>query len=103
MGYLLVIFGVYDKVFIWLFIKYFWGSVLGVVEKVGEYELQKKKDGVYFVTSRSQEIARIITPDYDPEDLLDGRMGLNVRKVRSPEKVKKEFKNIIEEKESRII
>ena len=72
---------------------------MGVVKKDGKYRLEKNKDGVYLVTERKDPIVKIITSEYDANDIIDERIGLDVREVRDFKEAKKEFQNVIDERE----
>ena len=72
---------------------------MGVVKKDGKYRLEKKKGGVYLVTERKDPIVKIITSEYEANDIIDERIGLDVREVREFKEAKKEFQNVIDERE----
>lgn len=68
---------------------------MGVVKRNGKWRLKKKEKGVYIITERKEERAKIITGDYVPEGLSDERnsMMLDVIEVSDFREAKKEFKD----------
>lgn len=68
---------------------------MSVVKRDGKWRLEKKKDGVYIVTERKEDVAKIITSDYEPEGLNDERSSLRLEVIEV--KDFKEAKKVLNE------
>ncbi|MFB6200357.1 MAG: hypothetical protein ABEJ83_05725 [Candidatus Nanohaloarchaea archaeon] len=69
---------------------------MGVVKRDGKWRLEKKKEGVYLVTERGEQKAKIITGEYEPSGPMNDErndMMSQVIEVRDFEEAKKEFKS----------
>lgn len=76
---------------------------MGVVKRDGKWRLKKKTKGVYLVTERGEQKAKIITGDYKPSGPFnDERSSMmeNIIEVKDFEEAKKEFRNFVEGNES---
>ncbi|MFB6213694.1 MAG: hypothetical protein ABEJ07_03995 [Candidatus Nanohaloarchaea archaeon] len=72
---------------------------MGVVKRDGKWRLEKKKKGVYLVTERGQQKAKIITGDYEPDGPMNDKrddMMSNVIEVKDFNEAKKEFRSFVE-------
>lgn len=68
---------------------------MAVVKRDGKWRLEKKQEGVYLVTERGEQKAKIITGDYEPSGPLNDErnsMMANVIEVKDFKEAKKEFK-----------
>lgn len=73
---------------------------MGVVKRDGKWRLEKKKEGVYLVTERGQQKAKIITGEYEPSGMMNDEwssMMANVIEVKDFEEAKKEFNRFTQE------
>ncbi|MFO7794053.1 MAG: hypothetical protein R6V35_03705 [Candidatus Nanohaloarchaea archaeon] len=67
---------------------------MGVVKRDGRWRLEKKKEGVYIVTERGEQKAKIITGEYEPSGMMNDErssMMANVIEVKDFEEAKREF------------
>jgi predicted RNA-binding protein with PUA domain len=72
---------------------------MGVVKRDGKWRLEKKQEGVYLVTERGEQVAKIITGEYEPSGPFnDERNSLagNVIEVKNFKETKKEFRSYVE-------
>lgn len=72
---------------------------MGVVKRDGKWKMEKKKDGVYLVTERGEQRAKIITGDYEPSGMMNDErnsMMANIIEVKNFEEAKEEFKDFVE-------
>ena len=72
---------------------------MGVVKRDGKWRLKKKQKGVYIVTERGDQVAKIITGDYQPSGPMNDErnsMMTEVIEVKNFKEAKKEFKNFVE-------
>ena len=73
---------------------------MGVVKRDGKWRLEKKKEGVYLVTERGEQKAKIITGEYEPSGMMNDErssMMANVIEVKDFEEAKKEFNSFTQE------
>lgn len=76
---------------------------MGTVRREGKWTLEKDREGVYAVCERGNLRARIITPDYEPQGMMDdvtSDMMTETIEVRNFTEAEKEFHNYIEQAES---
>ena len=76
---------------------------MGTVRREGKWTLEKDREGVYAVCERGKLRARIITPDYEPQGMMDdvtSDMMTETIEVRSFKGAEREFLNYIEQADS---
>jgi len=76
---------------------------MGTVRREGKWTLEKDEDGVYAICERGDLRARIITADYEPQELLDDvttDMMTETIEVRSFSEAEQEFQKYIKDMES---
>ena len=72
---------------------------MGVVKRDGKWRLEKKQKGVYLVTERGEQKAKIITGDYEPSGPMNDErnsMMANLIEVKDFKEAKKEFRGFVE-------
>lgn len=69
---------------------------MGVVKRDGKWRLEKKQNGVYLVTEKGQQEAKIITGEYEPSGPMNDERNdimANVIEVKDFKEAKKEFES----------
>lgn len=74
---------------------------MGVVRRDGKWTLEKIEDGAYSICERKEEVARIITAEYEPSGFDDLRSSVmkDVFEVRDFSEAEDTFQRYIEEAE----
>lgn len=74
---------------------------MSVVRREGKWTLEKIEDGAYSICERKEEVARIITAEYEPSGFDDLRSSFfqDVYEVRDFGEAEKKFQRYIEEAE----
>ncbi|MFB6100466.1 MAG: hypothetical protein ABEK16_04295 [Candidatus Nanohalobium sp.] len=71
---------------------------MGVVKRDGKWRLEKEQKGVYLVTERGEQKAKIITGDYTPSGPMNDErnsMMSNIIEVKNFKEAKKEFRSFV--------
>lgn len=72
---------------------------MGVVKRDGKWRLEKKQKGVYLVTERGEQKAKIITGDYQPSGPMNDErndMMSQIIEVKDFGEAKREFESFVE-------
>ncbi len=71
---------------------------MSVVKRDGKWRLEKKKEGVYLITERRENVAKAITSDYEPEGMMNDErssLSLEVREVKDFKGAKEVFNQYV--------